>query len=102
MFNLTALASSVLDSLDNVAKDTLEEQPKVSATKLRKSRKIESTLSNTPELHPIPERERVDSSVKSQSSHELLENTSLHGSNSLDQVILFLILIDFQLSPTLL
>ncbi len=97
MFNLTALASSVLDSLDNVAKDTLEEQPKVSATKLRKSRKIESTISNTPELHSIPERDRVDSSVKSQSSHDLLENTSLHGSNSLDQVILFLILIDFQL-----
>jgi hypothetical protein len=40
MFNLRSLAASVLDSIDSVAKDTLEE-PKVSATTLRKSRNEE-------------------------------------------------------------
>lgn len=38
MFNLGALASSVLDSIDSVAKETLEE-PKVSATAIRSKRK---------------------------------------------------------------
>jgi hypothetical protein len=37
MFNLGALAANVLNSLDNAAKDTLEE-PKISATALRSQR----------------------------------------------------------------
>ncbi len=41
MFNLGALASSVLDSIDSVAKETLEE-PKVSATVLRSKRRTEN------------------------------------------------------------
>jgi hypothetical protein len=41
MFNLGALATTVLNSIDNVAKETLEE-PKVSATALRSRKKAES------------------------------------------------------------
>jgi hypothetical protein len=37
MFNISALAANVLNSLDNAAKDTLEE-PRVSATALRNQR----------------------------------------------------------------
>lgn len=46
MFNLGALASSVLESLDNVAKETLEE-PKISATALRSKRKPDTKLSSS-------------------------------------------------------
>lgn len=38
MFNFGALAANVLNSLDNAAKDTLEE-PRVSATALRSQRR---------------------------------------------------------------
>lgn len=44
MFNLSAL-TSVLDSLDSAAKETLEE-PKVSATTLRSRRKVETSSSS--------------------------------------------------------
>ena len=36
MFNLSALASNVLSSMDNVVKETLEDTPKISATRIRK------------------------------------------------------------------
>lgn len=39
MFNLGALASSVLDSIDSVAKETLEEPKQQSATSIRSSRR---------------------------------------------------------------
>jgi hypothetical protein len=41
MFNLGALAKNVLNSLDDAAKETLEE-PKVSATTMRARRKAEA------------------------------------------------------------
>ena len=42
MFNFGALAANVLNSLDNAAKDTLEE-PRMSATALRSQRRGESS-----------------------------------------------------------
>jgi len=42
MFNFGALAANVLNSLDNAAKDTLEE-PRVSATALRSQRRGQAT-----------------------------------------------------------
>lgn len=64
MFNLGALAANVLNSLDNAAKDTLEE-PRVSATALRNQRlnannpDLETNPSDDEENdHPEPERPR--------------------------------------------
>jgi hypothetical protein len=101
MFNISALASSVLDSLDSVAKDTLEEHPKVSATALRKNRKIESgnsSLKGSDFTTPVNTRERnlTESSVRSHSSHDsvgdILKDSSNHGTNSVEQVPLVFII----------
>lgn len=98
MFNLTALASSVLDSLDSVAKDTLEDQPKVSATKLRKSRRNDkSSTTKNEEVEGVDglnstEKEKVDSSIKSQSSLDFADSSSIHGTNSIEQVSSFVMI----------
>jgi hypothetical protein len=100
MFNISALASSVLDSLDSVAKDTLEEHPKVSATALRKNRKIESgnsSLKGSDFTTPVNTRERnlTESSVRSHSSHDSVGDIvkdSSNGTNSVEQVPLIFIL----------
>lgn len=50
MFNLGALASSVLDSIDNVAKESLEDQ-KASVTSIRSQRR---TAASSEALDAVP------------------------------------------------
>ena len=89
MFNLTSLAASVLDSLDNVAKETLEE-PKVSATSLRKSRKLDTTRSthesNSQADYFPTNKESQENSLKSQSSDDV-NDQSFHESNSFTEQV---------------
>jgi hypothetical protein len=79
MFNLRSLAASVLDSIDSVAKDTLEE-PKVSATTLRKSRNEEK---NDDENND--NEENTEEFLLPQAQDEV-NDISTHSQRSLSQV----------------
>ena len=68
MFNFGALAANVLNSLDNVAKDTLEE-PRMSATALRSQR---LGRDNRDEQHDYQSEEEEDNAIEGLDSSEVV------------------------------
>ena len=58
MFNFGALAANVLNSLDNVAKDTLEE-PRISATAIRSKRQNTAEI-DTDDFHHSDDEDEQD------------------------------------------
>ena len=68
MFNFGALASNVLNSLDNAAKDTLEE-PRISATALRSQRQNAQAPQPTSDDDGDDDNEDSDPEPPTQLSH---------------------------------
>lgn len=71
MFNFGALAANVLNSLDNAAKDTLEE-PRVSATALRSQRNARSKDEDVSDEEDNDIDDNIDEDVDDQVSVSFL------------------------------
>ena len=88
MFNLGSIASSVLNSIDNVAKETLEE-PKLSATAIRSRRRAEDWAGAESGISDVSDLDSDhDQEARLNTSHPFKSNSR----DSPDQVCLFAVL----------
>ncbi len=84
MFNLSGALSNVLNNLDNVAKETLEE-PKLSATQIRKQKQLLNNNGSNPSL-AIPSNDSISTSSNNNNNNNNNNMTQSDDQGEVDKV----------------